>query len=388
MVYGLMREMGKAGMRRGRPGPPSKLDDPNRDCASPESCGNSVPGMRIAWGAASIEPTIKVDGGMKVSVCVASVRAPAVQATIRSIRAQTLDDWELIVVGQGADSGLPAAVAEAAGDDHRIRYLHIEQRGASRARNAAIRAAGADLIALIDDDCEAQADWLATLASCFDREADTGVVGGSIVAPASHHFPSACLHWIPTEALYDPVEHGPRAPSGWCWFGANVAVRRSVLDRIGEFDECLGPGAVFPGANDVDYRLRLEADGVRMRSTPRAVVYHTYGRRSGWNAVWRYFRDIARADAALGAKLTMLGDPRGRSWPWASRRDWVDTRIRTGRPYRLLSDLLCAGHARRAYRECLSDYQLDPQRHVLQRKQASAVRDQAPWASASSAWSK
>ena len=40
---------------------------------------------------------------------------------------------------------------------------------------------------------------------------------------------------IPTEALYDPVKQGPRAPEGWCWFGANFAVRRSVFDRIGDF---------------------------------------------------------------------------------------------------------------------------------------------------------
>lgn len=308
---------------------------------------------------------------MKFSVCVASVRPTTLPMTIQSIRAQTLPDWELIIVGQGPDPQLPALGAAAASEDRRIRYLHLEQRGLSRARNAALRVARGDVIAMTDDDCEARRDWLESLARYFECDPLTGVVGGSVIAPPTHGFPSVCLNWTPSDTVYDPLVDGPRAPAGWCWFGANFALRPAIFERMGDFDEYLGAGAEFPSAEDVDYRLRLERSGIRMRSTPHAVVYHTYGRRSGWKALWGYWRNTFTGDGALGAKLTMLGDPRGRHWPWQSTRDWLATRLQSGRSYRLAFDLLCRRYVRHAYRECLADYELDPQRRVLRRRLAT-----------------
>ena len=311
----------------------------------------------------------------KFSVCVASVRPTTLPATIRSIRAQTQSDWELIVVGQGTDRRLPDVVAAAAAEDRRIRYLHLEQRGLARARNAALRIASGEIIAMTDDDCEARADWLDSLARYFDRDPLTGLIGGSIVKPRATRFPGVCLSWIPPEAMSDPADNDPQ---GCCWFGANVAFRRSVVDRVGDFDPYLGAGAVFPSADDVDYRLRVHAHAIRMRSTPTAVVYHTDGFRYGWKAVWRYLKDTARGDGALGAKLTMLGDPRGRFWPWTSRRDWLMGRLRSGKAYRLPFDLLALAHIRRAYRTCLREYRLDPAGQVLQRSVSARAADAEP----------
>ena len=66
------------------------------------------------------------------SVCLPATRPSSVGAAIRSIQAQTFSDWELIVVGQGDDRELRAAVAANWWDD-RVRYLHIARRGSSRA---------------------------------------------------------------------------------------------------------------------------------------------------------------------------------------------------------------------------------------------------------------
>ena len=66
-----------------------------------------------------------------------------------------------------------------------------------------------------------------------------------------------------------------------------------MAKRLGTFDECLGAGADFPAAEDTDYKLRLEAAGIRMLTTPRAAVVHTYGVRKGW-AILRSHRTSVR----------------------------------------------------------------------------------------------
>ena len=71
---------------------------------------------------------------------------------IDSVLAQTLSDWELIVVNDGSTDGTEALVQECG--DARIRLVNQENSGPSRARNVAIARARGKYIALLDAD-----DW-------------------------------------------------------------------------------------------------------------------------------------------------------------------------------------------------------------------------------------
>jgi glycosyltransferase involved in cell wall biosynthesis len=303
---------------------------------------------------------------MKISVCVASVRPATLVATVESIRRQTWTDWELIIVGQGDDPVLRAVGEDVMARDRRIRYVHLEQRGLSHARNVGVQLAEGDVVAFTDDDCEASEDWLATLAECFDAEPEVEVVGGALVAPPpSRRGPSKCPAQIPTETFYDPVAAGHKAPAGWDWWGANFALRPRVYQRAGPFDEYFGIGATFRHCEDTDYKLRLEVMGVKMRTTPRSVVNHTFGHRYGFRTLLRRSLDAAWGHGALSGKLTLAGDPRGREFLWAMRRGTLEW-MRRRRPERLALSILQLWYFTRAYRQCLRDYRVDPARGVLQ----------------------
>lgn len=73
-----------------------------------------------------------------------------VARTIRSIQAQTVTDWRMIVVDDGSTDAGPDVVRSF--DDPRITLLHQENRGPGAARNAGIKAASADYIAFLDAD--------------------------------------------------------------------------------------------------------------------------------------------------------------------------------------------------------------------------------------------
>lgn len=305
---------------------------------------------------------------MRITVCIPATRAVTLPAAIDSLMDQTYEDWTLIVVAQGADISVPEASRRAAATSDRVRLVSIPHRGLSRARNAALEHADSEVIAMMDDDCEAAPDWLATLANCFQEDERVGLVGGALVAPIASRFLTRCPALDPADATYQPTP-GALPPAGWDWIGGNFALRRSAADRVGPFDENLGGGATFMAGEDTDYKLRMEHLQIRMRSTPKAVVRHTWGSRHGLRALFRYQRSYAMGNGALAAKLTLAGDPRGREWVSRTRTECMQDLRNPLRMHRFPEPLLRWNYYRSAYATCLRDYDLDA-RGMLRKRQA------------------
>jgi len=298
---------------------------------------------------------------MKVSVCIPATRADGLGQAIRSVCVQTWGEWEAVVLGQGdaaAEAAMRAAMSVAAAGDARVRYVHLAGRGLSRARNAALQEARGEVVAFLDDDCEADPAWLETIVSAFTADPTLGVVGGAVTPKGPVGPLSSCPTLTPAEAVYDPAETPQQAPDGWDWIGANFAIRAVVADRTGAWDVHLGAGAEFPAGEDTDYKLRLESLGVRMLSTPRSLVLHSSGTRSG-RAALRSQRNYALGNGALAAKQTLAGDPRGRIWLRQTRRGCLTGWVTGRRPHRFPSDLRRGFWFEVGYRRCLRQFKVD-----------------------------
>jgi len=296
---------------------------------------------------------------VKITVCVPTVRPTTLMHTVRSILAQTWTDWELLVVGQGASAELAEVGRTLPGLDSRIRYLHLDERGLSRARNAALQAATGEIIAMTDDDCEAAPEWLETLARLFTEHPDVGMIGGALLAPPLSRWRlETCLDFVPTETLYLPGS-GQTPPPAWGWIGGDFAMRVSTAERVGLFDDYLGAGAPdFPAAEDTDYNMRTLAAGVGVLCSPLVVVRHTFGVRRGLrqnlNNIWAY----ARGNGGLDAKLTLAGDPHGRESAATFLPGQLKEQLRHGKLYRIPLTLAEAWRYHQAYRKCLRSFTL------------------------------
>ena len=70
---------------------------------------------------------------MLISVVVPTIRATTLPFTVAAVRAQTWEDWELLIVAQGDDATLAEVCKAAEKEDPRIHYIHLAQRGLSLA---------------------------------------------------------------------------------------------------------------------------------------------------------------------------------------------------------------------------------------------------------------
>ena len=157
---------------------------------------------------------------------------------------------------------------------HGGRYLaHGAPRGINVARNTAIDAAGGALLCFLDDDVEAWPGWLDALLEAAGAHPDHEAFGG----PIRPRLEGARLRACGREPLpITSLDLGPEDRDAEFAWGANLAVRRSALERIGRFDPALG------GAGDEeDWQRRLRGSGGRIRYVAAAGVDH---RRAGSDA--------------------------------------------------------------------------------------------------------
>ncbi len=76
-----------------------------------------------------------------------------IEAAIRSVMAQTVTDWELLVIDDGSTDGTAAIVSRLAREDRRVRLLsNRENLGAAESRNRGIQYSRGSYLAFLDGD--------------------------------------------------------------------------------------------------------------------------------------------------------------------------------------------------------------------------------------------
>jgi GT2 family glycosyltransferase len=168
-----------------------------------------------------------------------------------------------------------------------FRYVAEPRPGLSLARNAGVRAARGSVVAFTDDDVRVTPNWVAAMDHVF-RDPGISVVTG-LVLPAELESDSQIIFELGTggfgqgyqRRLFDTRFFGRRRRYGAAVWqigaGASMAIRKSLFERVGYFDERLGAGAAGC-SEDSEFWYRVLAAGGACCYDPRVVVHH-YHRR-------------------------------------------------------------------------------------------------------------
>jgi glycosyltransferase involved in cell wall biosynthesis len=104
--------------------------------------------------------------------------AATLPAAVASIRAQTLQDWELVIVDDGSTDGSGETADRMAREDARIRPLRTPHRGIVAALNTAAEAARGRLLARMDADDLSLPHRLEAQRALLEADPGIGLCGG------------------------------------------------------------------------------------------------------------------------------------------------------------------------------------------------------------------
>jgi glycosyltransferase involved in cell wall biosynthesis len=184
--------------------------------------------------------------------------APYISETLATVFAQTLNDFEVIIVNDGSPDTEEFELAIQRYRE-RIVYLKQENRGASAARNTGLRAARGELIAFLDADdlwspnyLEGQLKFIREF-DCDLACADAMIFGVS--ADAGRSYMDSLMETAPPEGRVTFLE---LVNADRSLITSGVVARRDLILDVGLFDERLR------NAQDLDLWLRLARHGARL----------------------------------------------------------------------------------------------------------------------------
>jgi teichuronic acid biosynthesis glycosyltransferase TuaG len=203
----------------------------------------------------------------RVSVIVPAHNAAAfIDGTLRSVVAQTVGDWEAVVVD---DASSDATAETAAAIDPRIRVVSSDVNlGPAGARNLALEHASGELCVLLDADDAWEPTYLERQLELYDRlSADRRI--GAVSSDA----------WLVDEdgnvlgRYYDRLD--PPGPPEivtlerlleWNVIYVGTLVPRAVIDEVGPFDTATW------GSEDHDLWLRIAEAGYELVVNPEPLA--------------------------------------------------------------------------------------------------------------------
>ena len=205
-----------------------------------------------------------------VSVAICTRDRPEMLArAVSSILAGAAVPNEIVIVDQ---SDIPAAplVDRGGVGGPTIRHVASASHGLARARNEAARLAQGRVLVFTDDDVLVDRSWLGRLVSALEAAGENVVVTGRVIAgePEVEGAFAPSLKGDDVARVYRGRVRGDPLVS------ANMALARTLFERLGGLDPRLGVGTAFPGGEDNDFGFRALDSGCAIAYVPDAVVVH------------------------------------------------------------------------------------------------------------------
>ena len=186
-----------------------------------------------------------------VSVIMPAYRAAeTIAMSVQSVQAQSLSDWELVIVDDGSPDDTAQIAASLARTDERIRVVRQSNQGPSAARNHGVRHARSDVLSFLDADDFWAPERLAGMLETLVSHPSVGVLfSRTRFVDSDTLTPGTLTPFIRQLSARDIMAENAVCST------SNIVCRKRVFEQTGGFSEDLHY------AEDQDWLLRVALAG-------------------------------------------------------------------------------------------------------------------------------
>lgn len=207
-------------------------------------------------------------------------RAYCLSASMAAVLAQSVADFEFLIVDDGSVDNTPACIAAFA-DPRITRCAWAQNRGKSAAVNHAARRARGEWLMLVDSDDVCWSDRLARQLAAVEADATDGVFARAVFVDR-HGRPGPCFpdRGLRIAGRLRLEDNLVRNHVG----GGTLLVRRSAFLAVGGFDETLHKSIdrdfalrflarfTLSGIDDIVIENRISPDGITLNPAPDSLA--------------------------------------------------------------------------------------------------------------------
>jgi glycosyltransferase involved in cell wall biosynthesis len=243
-----------------------------------------------------------------ISVCICTYnRSESLRRTLESLAGQDNIDLSEVLIVDNNCTDRTVDVVEAYRERLAIRRVTESRQGLAHARNRAVADCRGDVLLFTDDDVWLEPGWLAGYQDAIHRFPDADYFGGRILPDWGCAKPrwlgdtpvpliDGAVGWFDQGAetrVFDSTEPPP--------FGASLAIRRQLFDKIGEFRVDLGTGGEGLGrGEETEFLMRARNTGAQGVYVGEALCFHAYDQsRLAAAALYRYGIACGRSHNAI-----------------------------------------------------------------------------------------
>ncbi|MFK7848711.1 MAG: glycosyltransferase family 2 protein [Rhodothermales bacterium] len=207
---------------------------------------------------------------MKISVLIGTRNRPALlQRCIKSVLSQSYKNIEIWVLDDASSPAINQRTISALSKTTPIRCIRADQQlGLNAVRNRLLKAATGDLFFIIDDDAFFDADHaLQSVVNTFKTNQSLGIIATKILDSRSGAVKPLTPH-SRRHIKKDPSILDDQHLISYFLGGAH-AIRRSVIETCGNFDEVL-----MYGLDEIELAYRALGHGYEIQYLPEVIVHH------------------------------------------------------------------------------------------------------------------
>ena len=186
-------------------------------------------------------------------------------------------DYEIVFVNNNSDDETDKRCTEFqdANSDVVFHYFNETKQGLSHARNRGVLEAKGEILAFIDDDALAHANYLQNMSKAF-KENDVDAAGGKIYPKYESKRPEWMSKFLePVMSVIDLGDRNRIFPKNKFPIGANMIFRKEVFEHTGNFNTELGrTGKKMLGGEEKDLFYRMKTKNMSIHYLHDVVISH------------------------------------------------------------------------------------------------------------------